>query len=44
MSTSHSPQYLRRRTIVRAIFWTPITALGFGMIAVAIVDYLAATA
>lgn len=45
MSTeTHSPQYLRRRTFVRAVFWTPITALGFGMIISALVEYLTVTA
>ncbi|WP_269634117.1 MULTISPECIES: hypothetical protein [Microbacterium] len=44
MSTSHSPQYLRRRTIVRTIFWTPITLLGFGMIAQAVSNWMAAGA
>ncbi|WP_292897594.1 hypothetical protein [Microbacterium sp.] len=39
MST-HSPAYLRRRTVVRAIFWTPITLLGFAMIVQGYAGYL----
>ncbi|UVG35089.1 membrane protein [Microbacterium phage Cece] len=28
----HSATYLRRRTLIRWVFWTPITLLGFGLI------------
>jgi hypothetical protein len=31
--TNHSPEYLRRRSLVRWIFWTPVSIASFAIFA-----------
>lgn len=39
MTTAHTPEYLRKRTIVRRWFWTPIVLAEFAWIGWMIITY-----